>query len=163
MSTSGCSMVNRLRAKDRLNEGVREFNKGKYDTAQKEFEKALEMSPDMVSAQLFYARALNARFDQSLTEDLGLQTIKAYDNLVNLDPNNPESVDRAYAFQADVYKKLTSVSADKFEEYKTKQHEKLLARANLPTAKPSAKADVYYSIGVDYWQASYNLSSPYTS
>ena len=163
LTTSGCGMVNKLRAKDRLNEGVREFNKGKFDLAQKEFENALELSPDMLNAQLFYARALNARFDQSLTEDLGLQTVKAYEKLATMDPNNSESVDRALAFQANVYKQLGNISQNKYEEYKNLQHNTLLKRADLPTAKPSAKADVYYTIGVDYWQSSYNLSSVYTS
>src|SRR5829696_7778127 len=163
LTTSGCGFFNQLRAKDRLNEGVREFNKGKYDLAQKEFEHALELSPGMLNAQLFYARALNARFDQSLTEDLGLKTVKAYDSLAKMDPNNAESVDRALAFQANVYKQLGNISQEKYDEYKRLQHETLLARASLPSAKPSAKADVYYTIGVDFWQASYNLSSVYTS
>ena len=163
LTTSGCGPINQLRAKDRLNEGVREFNKGKYDLAQKEFEHALELSPGMLNAQLFYARALNARFDQSLTEDLGLQTVKAYDTLAKLDPNNTETVDRALAFQANVYKQLGNISQEKHDEYKRLQHDTLIARANLPTSQPSAKADAYYTIGVDYWQASYNLSSVYTS
>lgn len=163
VATSGCGIYRTLYAKDRLNEGVREFNKGKFEQAQKEFEHALELSPDNINAQLFYARALNARFDQSLTEDLGLQTIKAYENLIKMDPSSADSVDRAYAFQADVYKKLGAISADKYDEYKKLQHEMLLKRVELPSAKPSAKADVYYTIGVDYWQMAYNNSSPYTS
>ena len=161
--TTGCGPINQLRAKDRLNEGVREFNKGKYDLAQKEFEHALELSPDMLNAHLFYARALNARFDQSLTEDLGLKTVKAYDNLAKLDPQNTETVDRALAFQANVYKQLGNISQEKHDEYKRLQHDTLIARANLPTSQPSAKADAYYTIGVDFWQASYNISSVYTS
>lgn len=162
VTSSGCGIYYRLYAKDRLNEGVREFNKGKYELAQKEFEHALQLAPDNINAQFFYARALNARFDQSLTEELGLKTIQAYDTLIKMDPQNVESVDRAYAFQANVYKQLGNISVDKYDEYKARQHETLLKRVELPTAKPSAKADVYYTIGVDFWKASYDLSSPYT-
>ncbi|MBI3653070.1 MAG: hypothetical protein HY231_18745 [Acidobacteria bacterium] len=164
-ATQGCGVVNKLRAKDSLNEGVREFNKGKYEEAEGKFNRALELSPEMVNAQLFYARALNARFEQSLTEPLGNQTIKAYDNIIKRNPNDQEAIDRALAFKANVYKQLGSVAAspEDAEKYKNKQHETLLERVNLPSAKPSAKADVYYTIGVDMWQASYSLNAPYVT
>jgi tetratricopeptide (TPR) repeat protein len=161
LATQGCGVVNKLRAKDSLNEGVREFNKGKYEQAEEKFKHALELSPDMINAQLFYARSLNARFEQSLTEPLGMETIKAYDNIIKMNPNDQEAVDRALAFKANVYDKLANVSADKVDEFRNKQHDTLLERVNLPSAKASAKADVYYTIGVDMWKAAYALSSPY--
>ena len=163
VATQGCGVVNKLRAKDNLNEGVREFNKGKYEEAGQKFERALELSPEMINAQQFYARSLNARFDQSLTENLGLQTIKAYDNIIKMNPANQDAVDMALAFQANVYKQLASVSTDKIDEYKTKQREVLLRRIDLPGAKTQAKADVNYTIGVDMWQTAYSLSAPYVS
>jgi tetratricopeptide (TPR) repeat protein len=163
MTTQGCGVVYKLLAKDKLNEGVREFNKGKFDLAEEKFKHALELSPDMLNAQLFYARALNSRFDQSLTENLGLETIKAYDNIIKMNPNDQEAVDRALAFKAAVYDKLASVSTDKAEEYKKKHHDTLLERVNVPSAKTQAKADVYYTIGVDMWKAAYAMSAPYVS
>jgi tetratricopeptide (TPR) repeat protein len=163
LSTQGCGVVNKLRAKDSLNEGVREFNKGKYEQAEEKFKHALELAPDMINAQLFYARSLNARFEQSLTEPLGMETIKAYDNIIKMNANDQEAVDRALAFKANVYDKLSNVSADKSEEYKKLHHDVLLERVNLPSAKASAKADVYYTIGVDMWKAAYAMSSPYVS
>jgi tetratricopeptide (TPR) repeat protein len=163
VSTQGCGVVYKLMAKDKLNEGVREFNKGKYDTAEVKFKEALEYSPEMINAQLFYARSLNARFDQSLTENLGVETIKAYDNIIKMNPNDQEAVDRALAFKAAVYDKLASVGSEKTEEYKNKHHEILLERVNLPGAKTQAKADVFYTIGVDMWKAAYAMSAPYVS
>ena len=41
VATPGCGLVNSLRAKDSLNDGVRAFNQGKFDVAQKKFEFAL--------------------------------------------------------------------------------------------------------------------------
>jgi tetratricopeptide (TPR) repeat protein len=157
----GCGVINGLRAKDSLNEGVREFNKGRYEQAEEKFKHALELSPEMVNAQLFYARTLNARFEQSLTEPLGMETIKAYDNIIKMNAGDQEAVDRALAFKANVYDKLANVSIDKADEYRTKHHDTLLERVNLPSAKASAKADVYYTIGVDMWKSAYALSSPY--
>jgi tetratricopeptide (TPR) repeat protein len=163
VTSSGCSLVNRLRAKDSLNEGVREFNKGSYENAQKKFERALELSPDLGNAQLFHARALNARFEQSLTEDLGLKTIAAYDVIINNKESTPQAVDQALAFKGAAYDKLSSLQPEKAAEYKTKYRETLLKRAELPAASTQTKADVYYTLGVSFWKDSYELNFPYVS
>jgi hypothetical protein len=39
----------------------------------------------------------------------------------------------------------------------------LLARAELPSASNKTKADVFYTLGVGYWKASYDLGYPYVS
>jgi tetratricopeptide (TPR) repeat protein len=162
IAAPGC-IINRLRAKDNLNEGVREFNKGRYELAQEKFQRALDLSPDLTNAQLFYARALNARFDQSLTEDLGLKTIEAYDNIIQSNPENHEMVDQALALKANVYDQLTRVNHEKAEEFKEKQRDMLLKRAELPAASEKTKADVYYTLGVSYWKESYDLGYPYVN
>lgn len=162
-ATQGCGVINKLRAKDKLNQGVREFNKGKYDTAQQFFAQALDLSPEMTNAQLFYARALNAQFDQNLTEKLGLDTVKAYDTILANGTNDAKAVDTALALQANVYKQLSQISDSKSQEYKDKQHEILIKRAELPSATTQAKADVYYTLGVDMWKTSYDMGYGYVS
>jgi tetratricopeptide (TPR) repeat protein len=162
-ATQGCGMVNRLRAKDKLNQGVREFNKGKYDIAQQVFGQALDLSPEMTNAQLFYARALNAQFDQNLTEKLGVDTVKAYDTIIQSSGTEPKAVDTALALQANVYKQLSQISDTKGQEYKDKQHQKLIERAESASATTQSKADVYYTLGVDMWKTSYDLAFPYVS
>ena len=161
MATPGCGVINRLRAKDALNNGVREFNKGKFDLAQEKFAQALELSPDLTNAQLFYARALNSQFDQNLTEDLGKKTVKAYDDIIAKNPNNAEVIDQSLAFKANVYEKMASVNPDKAEEYKQMQRDTLITRAELPSATTRAKADVYYTLGVGYWKESYDMNAGY--
>ena len=93
--TPGCGVVNSLRAKNSLNDGVREFNKGKYQLAEEKFARSLELNPDLTNAQLFYARSLNAQFDQSLTDDLGKKTIDAYDDIIRKNQDKPDAVDQA--------------------------------------------------------------------
>ena len=105
--TPGCGVVNSLRAKNSLNDGVREFNKGKYQLAEEKFAHALELNPDLTNAQLFYARALNAQFDQNLTDELGKKTIDAYDEIINKNQDKPDVVDQALAFKANIYSQLT--------------------------------------------------------
>lgn len=159
---SGCGFVNKLRAKNSLNEGVRAFNGGKYDQAQDLFGDALKYNPDNSDAQLFYARAINARFEQKQTEDLGLKALDAYQNIINHNQNNPKAVDQALAFEAKAYEDLASAVPEKAQQYKDKARETLLKRADEPGATNKTKADVYYTIGQGYWQESYSISKQHT-
>ena len=163
LATPGCGIINKLRAKNSLNDGVREFNKGKYPAAEEKFAYALDLSPDLTNAQLYYAQAVKAQFDQALTEDLALKTIGAYDNVITKNPGNDEAIDQALAYKANIYNQLTRVNPDKAAEYRTLQRETLEKRANLPSATAKTKADVYYTLGVNYWQESYDMNAGYVS
>ena len=163
MATPGCGLINSLRAKDSLNDGVRAFNQGHFDIAQRKFEYALELRPDNTNAQLFYARALSARFDQSQEEDLGLKTIAAYDNIVKQNPDNGEAIDQALAFKAKIYEDLSGLVPDKTEQYEQTRRDTLLKRAGLPTATAQTKADVHYTLGVEYWKKAYKLDGSWVS
>ncbi len=160
VGTPGCGFINKLRAKDSLNEGVREFNKGRFDVAREKFQHALDLAPELTNAQLFYARAVNALFDQNLTENLGKDTITAYETIIQKNRNNPKAVDQAYAFEAKVYEQMGRMTPDKAETYKQKARESLLKRADL-SGDDNTKAAVFYTIGQGYWQDTYDLSRPY--
>lgn len=157
-TTSGCGFINNLRAKDNLNEGVREFKKGRYEAAQERFERALDLSPDNANAKLFYARAVNARFDQNLTEDLGLKAINAYDAIIKSKADDPEAVDQALAFKGKVYEQLSNIEPSKAVEYRNKHRDALLRRAEL-SSSDRTKAAVYYTIGQGYWAECYHTIS----
>jgi tetratricopeptide (TPR) repeat protein len=163
LATPGCGVINTLRAKNSLNDGVREFNKGKYQQAEEKFAHALDLSPSLTNAQLFYARALNAQFDQNLTEELGKKTIGAYDDIINKNADKPDAVDQALAFKANIYNQLTRVNPDKSGEYRQHQRETLEKRATVSSATTKTKADVYYTLGVGYWQESYDMNAGYLS
>ena len=158
----GCGMVNKLRAKNDLNEGVREYNMGKFSVAQQQFKTALDLDPDNANAQLFYSRSLNAQFEQKQTEEAGLKAAESYENIIKHSKDNDKAVDQALAFESHVYEQLASINPDKAEEYKNKQYELLLKRADLPSADDKTKAAVYYTIGRAYWQDAYNTSKQYT-
>lgn len=161
LATPGCGVVNKLRAKNSLNEGVREFNKGKYEPAEKKFLRALELSPELTNAQLYYAQAVKAQFDQALSEDLGKKTIAAYENVMSKNPGNDTAIDQALAYKANIYDQLARVNPDKAAEYKQLQRDTLEKRANLPSATSKTKADVYYTLGVGYWKESYDMNAGY--
>jgi tetratricopeptide (TPR) repeat protein len=163
LTTPGCGVVNSLRAKNSLNDGVREFNKGKYKLAEEKFADSLKLNPDLTNAQLFYARALNAQFDQSLTDELGKKTIDAYDDIIRKNQDKPDAVDQALAFKASICSQLTRANPDRASEYRAQERETLEKRATLPSATAKTKADVYYTLGVGYWKESYDSNAGYVS
>jgi tetratricopeptide (TPR) repeat protein len=59
---SGCSFISKLKARDNLNKGVKAFTEMKYDAAAQFFEKALELDPDFVDAQMYLATAYTSQF-----------------------------------------------------------------------------------------------------
>src|SRR4030095_6337113 len=136
---------------------------GKYQVAEEKFLHALELDPDLTNAQLFYARALNAQFDQHLTEDLGKKTIAAYDDIIKKNQDKSDVVDQALAFKANIYSQMTRIFPEKANEFRGLQRETLEKRATLSTANEKTKADVYYTLGVGYWQESYDLNASYVS
>ncbi len=161
-TAQGCGIINNLRAKDALNNGVREFNRGKYDEAEKRFARALELDPDNTNAMMFHARSLNQKFDNNQTEETGLATIQAYEQIIQKNKDNEKAVDQALAFQADVNQKLAVINPNKANEYKERRRELVLKRAELPGASTKTKADVYYTLGHSYWDEAFQTSRPYT-
>jgi tetratricopeptide (TPR) repeat protein len=59
---SGCSFVQKLKARDNLNKGVKAFTEMKYDAAAQFFEKAIELDPEFVDAQMYLATAYTSQF-----------------------------------------------------------------------------------------------------
>jgi tetratricopeptide (TPR) repeat protein len=168
MATQGCGVINKLRAKNALNEGVREFNKGKYDDAEKKFGEAVKLSPDLANAKLFHARTIYQQYDQQRTQEAADKAIAAYQDIVDSSKDNSKLQDQALAFQADIYDKLTKQAEEKGEEgkqkaneYRQKYHELLEARAALPGASDDTKAAVFYSIGQSYWSDAFKATRSY--
>ncbi len=155
---AGCSLVNKFVAKDLLNEGAREYNKGHYEKAEKIFKEAMERDPDFLQAKLFYATAIRSRVNNEDGEEqikAAKQAIEAYMEL--LKPENEKRLkerdrDQTYAFIADLYKTLDDQKS--YQEW-------LKKRAELPNQKPTTKAECLYSIGVIYWNEATKISRKY--
>jgi len=175
VSLQGCGLVNKLRAKNELNEGVRTFNKGKYEESKTIFEQALEYDPDNVNARFFYAMSVNALFEKSLNSQevdksgsvqLGQQTIaafqKVYDGSTDL-----KFKDRAISFMAKAYKSLRDQVYDpkkdktQYDEARAKYLGYLEQRSDLPGQTNEVKAQMYYTIADDYWKEAHEVIEGY--
>ena len=61
-STSGCSVINKIRAKNQLNEAARAYHDGHFEEAEQYSLRAHELDPDNKTALLFIARTIHAQF-----------------------------------------------------------------------------------------------------
>ncbi len=155
LGMAGC---NKLIAKDLLNQGAREYNKGRYEKAEKIFKEAIERDPDFLQAKLFYATAIRSRVNNEDGEEqvkAAKQAIEAYKEL--LKPENESRLkdrdrDQTYAFIADLYKTLDDQKS--YQEW-------LKKRADLANQSPTTKAECLYSIGVIYWNEATKISRKY--
>src|ERR1043166_5419732 len=60
--SSGCGVVNRIRAKNQLNEAARSYREGKFPEAEQHSRQAAELDPDNKTAPMFIARTIHAQY-----------------------------------------------------------------------------------------------------
>src|SRR5882724_12069313 len=59
---AGCSLANKVRAKNELNEAARTYREGHFDEAEQHAKRALELDPDSKTAPSFIARTIHAQY-----------------------------------------------------------------------------------------------------
>ncbi len=141
----GSTACNQLRARDRLNKGVRAYRDQRYQVAVDYFKEAVALDPSLTNARLYLATAYATQYVPGVESDenkkTGEEAIKAYQDVLNSDPNNTSSV----AGIASIYFNMGN-----FEEAK-KWYKK---RTDLEPNNP----EPYYSIGVVDWTLSYKTN-----
>jgi len=148
-SMAGCGLVNRVRAKNELNEGVRAYRDGNFALAEEKFRKSYELDPEQKNAPLFIARAVQQQYKPGVPTPenvaLGEKAIAAYQDILRQDPAN----DDAYKAVVFLYGQM------KNDE---KVQEMLIQRANLATAAPERRAEAYTILASKQWQCSYDIT-----
>lgn len=92
---SGCNFVQKLRARDNLNKGVKAFTEQKYDAAAQYFEKSIQLDPDFEVARMYLATAYTSQFVPGSTdpksEEMASKGIETFKQVVEgaKDPANP--------------------------------------------------------------------------
>ena len=61
-TSSGCGVINRIRAKNQLNEAARAYREGKFVEAEQHSREAAELDPDNKTAPMFIARTIHAQY-----------------------------------------------------------------------------------------------------
>ena len=149
VSTSGCSLVNRIRAKNQLNEAARAYHDGHFEEAEQYSRRALELDPNSKTAPLFIARTLHAQYKPGVqaTENIkkANEAIQAYQLVLQRDPKSDE------AFKAIAYLYEATKDADKLRSW-------ISSRANDAGAEARKRAEAYILLASKDWDCSFKIT-----
>ena len=147
-ASGGCTLVNRVRAKNALNEGARAYKDGRFPDAEGKFREAYELDPSQKNAPVFIARAIQQQFKPGVTtpENLavGEKAVAAYQDILNRDPGNE-----------DAYKAIVFLYGQMKNEQKVDQ---LLAERAKNGPNPKAKAEALTILASKQWNCSYEIT-----
>lgn len=147
--SSGCGAINRIRAKNELNEAARTYREGHFVEAEQHARRALEFDPNSKTAPLFVARTVHAQYRTGVNTPENIAkartAIDAYRKILDSEPTNEE----AYKAIAFLYEKI-------------KEDEKLrdwiIARANDGRVEPDKRAEAYIVLASKDWNCSFQIT-----
>ncbi|MFN2513656.1 MAG: hypothetical protein ABR568_19825 [Pyrinomonadaceae bacterium] len=148
-TSSGCGVINRIRAKNELNEAARTYREGLFVEAEQHARKAQELDSNSKTAPLFIARTVHAQYRTGVNTPENIakarEAIDAYQKILQSDPTNEE----AYKAIAFLYEKI-------------KEDEKLrdwiIARANDGRVEPDKRAEAYIVLASKDWNCSFQIT-----
>jgi tetratricopeptide (TPR) repeat protein len=155
----GLSGCDKLKARDKLAQGVNAYKNGQYDRAIDDFQQAIKLDPGLTVAQLYLATAYQTQYIPGAPSDdnkrLANEAIKQFSDILSRDPNNLDAIDRMGAL---LYAMGNPPFApEKFEESK-KYHLRHIALA-------PKDPEPYYWVGLIDWtlvfRANQTLRSDY--
>src|SRR6516164_8742151 len=93
LAVSGCA---KLQARDNLNKGVRAFRDAHYDNAVKYFQQAVQLDPDLTTAEIYLGTAYAQQYvpsgrgeENSKYAQMAIQT---FEHVLSGDPNNVNAI-----------------------------------------------------------------------
>jgi tetratricopeptide (TPR) repeat protein len=147
--TTGCGVINRIRAKNALNEGAKAYREGNFAEAEEKFRYAVELDPSQERTPLFVARAVQQQYKPGVNtpENVakGQAAIQAYQDILNRDPNNED------AYKAIVYLYGQMKNEDKVREMLTQ-------RASLASIPNEKRAEALTILASKQGKCSYDIT-----
>lgn len=137
----------KLQARDNLNKGVRAFRDAHYDNAVTYFKQAVELDPDLTTAEIYLATAYSQQYipgGRSEENDKNAQlAIQTFENVLKREPNNVNAI----AGLASIHQ-----NTNQFQ----KAHDYYMKYAQLDSSNPVP----YYAIGSVDWIIVYDKNNP---
>jgi len=149
VSTSGCSLVNRIRAKNQLNEAARAYHDGHFEEAEQYSRRALDLDPDSKTAPLFIARTIHAQYKPGVQAPENLakanEAIQAYQLVLERNPKSEE------AYKAIAYLYGATKDTEKLRGW-------ISARANDGSVAAEKRAEAYVVLASQDWDCSFKIT-----
>jgi hypothetical protein len=147
-SSGGCVLINRVRAKNALNEGARAYKDGRFKDAEDKFREAHELDETQKNAPLFIARAVQQQYKPGVGTPeniaIGERAVQAYQDILSKDPGNE-----------DAYKAIVFLYGQMKRDEKV--NELLMQRASSG-ATPEAKAQALIILASKQWQCANDIT-----
>jgi len=148
-TSAGCGVINRIRAKNELNEAARTYREGLFVEAEQHSRTALALDPDNKTAPLFIARTIHAQYKNGVTTPENIakarEAIEAYRKILETDPTNEE----AYKAIAFLYERIKEDA---------KLRDWIIARANDSRVEPDKRAEAYIVLASKDWNCSFQIT-----
>jgi len=148
-TTSGCSIVNRIRAKNQLNEAARAYREGRFVEAEQHSREAAELDPNNKTAPMFIARTIHAQYRPGVQSPENVakaqEAIEAYQELLRRNPKDEE------AYKAIAYLYGAIHEDDKLRDW-------ISARAASEQTEPSKRAEAYVVLASKDWDCSFKIT-----
>ena len=149
ISSAGCSLVNKIRAKNELNETARTYKEGHFEEAEQHAKRALELDPSNKTAPIFIARVIHQQYKPQVPEPenvaKGREAIEAYKRVLQEQPDN----DEAYKAVSVLYSQLGDDKS---------LREWITARATNSGIKDDKRADAYAILAGKDWDCSFKIT-----
>ena len=147
--TSGCGIVNRIRAKNQLNEAAAAYREGKFPEAEQHSRQAASLDPDNKTAPMFIARTIHAQYRPGVQSPENVakaqEAIEAYQQILAKNPRDEEA-----------YKAIAYLYGAIKEDAKLRQW--ISARANDDAAPPEKRAEAYVVLASKDWDCSFKIT-----
>jgi hypothetical protein len=147
--SSGCGVVNRIRAKNQLNEAARAYREGRFVEAEQHSREAAQLDPDNKTAPMFIARTIHAQYRPGVQTPENIakaqEAIQAYQNILAKNPADDEA-----------YKAIAYLYGAIKEDDKLKQW--ISARAANEATDPEKRAEAYVVLASKDWDCSFKIT-----
>ena len=148
-SSAGCTLINKVRAKNELNETARAYREGHFEEAETHAKRALELDPDNKTAPIFIARVIHQQYKPGVDTPDNVkrahEAIDAYKKVMEQDPDHEEA-----------YKAISVLySAVKDEQ---KLREWITKRATQPDLPKEKRAEAYAILAGKDWDCSFKIT-----
>jgi tetratricopeptide (TPR) repeat protein len=148
-TSSGCGVINRIRAKNQLNEAAKAYREGHFPEAEQHSRRAAELDPDNKTAPMFIARTIHAQYRPGVQSPENIakaqEAITAYQQLL---ANNPQDEE---AYKAIAYLYEATKQDDKLRKW-------ISDRAASDGTPADKRAEAYVVLASKDWDCSFKIT-----
>ena len=148
-ATAGCTLVNKIRAKNELNETAKSYKEGRFEDAEQHAKRALALDPSNPTAPIFIARVIHQQYKPGVDQPDNVQrakdAIEAYQRVLQQDPNNDEA-----------YKAISVLYSAVKDEQNLRAW--IMKRAGDSSQAPEKRAEAYAILAGKDWDCSYKVT-----